>query len=60
VNDVMVPLGSMAPIEDGRVPLKVGGGSFGMKPRRWCLEGVELPGFLDAICVGEGIEAFNA
>jgi hypothetical protein len=60
VNDGMVPLGSVPPIEDGRGPLKGGGGSVRMKPGRWCPEGVELPGVLDEICVGAGIEAFNA
>jgi hypothetical protein len=47
-------------IEDGRGPLKGGGRSVGMKPRRWCPEGVGPPGVLDVICVGAGIEAFNA
>jgi hypothetical protein len=57
----MVPLGSVPPIEDGRGPLKGGKVSVGMKPgTRWCLEGVETPGFLDDICVEAGIEAFNA
>jgi hypothetical protein len=57
----MVPLGSVPPIEDGRGPLKGGRGSVRMKPgTRWFPEGVEIPGVPDGICVGEGIEAFNA
>jgi hypothetical protein len=56
----MVPLGSVPPIEDGKGPLKGGRGSVGMKPGGWCPEGVELPGVPDEICVGAGIEAFNA
>jgi hypothetical protein len=55
----MVPLGSVPPIEDGKGPLKGGGGSVGMKLGGWCLEGVELPGVSEDICAGAGIEAFN-
>jgi hypothetical protein len=60
VNDGMVPLGSVPPIEDGRGPLKGGGGSVRMKLGGWCPEGVQLLGVLDEICVGEGIKALNA
>jgi hypothetical protein len=57
----MVSLGSVPPIEDGRGPLKGGQGSVGIKPgMRWCPEEVETPRVLDEICVGSGIEAFNA
>jgi hypothetical protein len=60
MNDGMVPLASVSLIEDGRGPLKGGGGSVGMKLGRWFPEGVEPPGVPDEICVGAGIEAFNA
>ena len=61
MKDGMVPLGSVPLIEDGTGPLKGGRGSVGMKPgSRWCPEGVETPRVLDEICVGAGIEAFNA
>jgi hypothetical protein len=57
----MVPLGSVPPIEDGRGPLKGGQGSVGIKQgTRWFPEEVETPGVPDEICVGAGIEAFNA
>jgi hypothetical protein len=55
----MVPLGSVPLIEDGRGPLKGGGGSVGMKLGRWFPKGVKPPGVPDEICVGAGIEAFN-
>jgi hypothetical protein len=51
----------MPPIEDGRGPLKGGRGSDGIKQgTRWCPEEVEIPRVPDEICVGVGIEAFNA
>jgi hypothetical protein len=57
----MVPLGLVPPIGDGRDPLEGGRGSVEIKPgMRWCPEGVEMSGVLDGICVGAGIEAFNA
>ena len=60
MNDGMVPLGSVLPIEDGKGPLKGGGRSVGMKLRGWCPEGMELSGVPEEICAGAGIEAFNA
>ena len=61
MKDRMVPLGSVPLIEDGRGPLKGGQGSVGIKlGMRWCPEEVETLGVLDEICVGAGIEAFNA
>ena len=57
----MVPLGLVPSIEDGRGPLEGGRGSVEIKPRtRWCPEEIEMPGVSDGICVGAGIEAFNA
>jgi hypothetical protein len=51
----------MSLIEDGTGPLKGGRGSVRMKPgMRWCPEGVETLGVPDEICVGAGIEEFNA
>jgi hypothetical protein len=55
----MVPLRSVPPIEDGRGPLKGGGGSIEIKLGRWCPEGVKPPGVPDVICVRTRIEAFN-
>jgi hypothetical protein len=60
VNDKMVPLVSVPPIENGKGPLKGGGGSIRMKLGRWCQEGVEILGVPNEICVGVVIEAFNA
>jgi hypothetical protein len=56
----MVPLGSAPPIEDGKGPLKGGGGNVGMKLGGECPEEVGLPRVLDVVCVGMGIEAFSA
>jgi hypothetical protein len=54
VNDGMVPLGSVPLIEDGKGPLKWGGGSVGMKSGGECPKGVGPPRVSYVTCVGEG------
>ena len=50
----------MLPEEDEEGPPKGNWGSVGIKPGRECPEEEGPPGESDGVCVGVGIEAFNA
>ena len=55
-----MPLGLRLPVEDEEGPPKGNLGSVGIKSRRECPEEEGPPGESDGVCVGVGMQAFNA